>query len=41
LEIRSKVANHIKNGYLKRIDAPVGVKPSLKCWMEINQGVTG
>jgi len=39
LDIRSKVTNHIKNGYLKRIDAPVGVKPSLKCWMEINEGV--
>lgn len=25
-----------KNSYLKRVDAPVGVKPSLKCWMELN-----
>jgi len=41
MAIRSKVTNHIKNGYLKRLDAPVGVKPSLKCWMEINEGVTG
>jgi len=23
---------------LKRVDAPVGVKPALKCWMEINEG---
>ncbi len=37
IDIRSKVLNHIKNTYLKRIDAPIGIKPSLKCWMEINQ----
>ena len=29
---------HIKDTYLKRVDAPVGVKPALKCWMEINEG---
>ena len=34
--IRAKVEMHIKNTYLKRVDAPVGVKPSLKCWMELN-----
>jgi len=22
------------------VDAPVGVKPALKCWMEINEGLT-
>jgi Helicase conserved C-terminal domain/PLD-like domain len=38
LEIRAKVEKHIKNSYLKRIDAPVGVKPTLKCWMELNEG---
>jgi hypothetical protein len=38
VEIRSKVEKHIKNTYLKRVDAPVGVKPSLKCWMELNEG---
>lgn len=37
VEIRTKVLKHIKNTYLKRIDAPVGVKPLLKCWMELNQ----
>lgn len=37
LEIRDKVLKHIKNGYLKRLDAPVGVKPTLKCWMELNE----
>ncbi|MBU1702232.1 MAG: helicase [Candidatus Eisenbacteria bacterium] len=35
--IRSKVLKHIKNTYLKRVDAPVGVKPMLKCWMEMNE----
>ena len=38
IEIRAKIEKHIKNSYLKRIDAPVGVKPSLKCWMELNEG---
>lgn len=37
-DIRAKVEKHIKNGYLKRIDAPIGVKPSLKCWMELSDG---
>lgn len=36
--IRDKVLKHIKNTYLKRIDAPLGVKPTLKCWMELNEG---
>lgn len=34
-KIRAKVQKHIKNTYLKRVDAPVGVKPILKCWMEV------
>lgn len=38
VDIRSKIDKHIKNSYLKRVDAPVGVKPSLKCWMELNEG---
>jgi len=38
IEVRSKIEKHIKNTYLKRIDAPVGVKPKLKCWMELNEG---
>lgn len=37
VEIRGKVEKHIKNSYLKRVDAPVGVKPALKCWMELNE----
>ncbi|MFC1530664.1 helicase-related protein [Gemmatimonadota bacterium] len=37
LAIRSQVQKHIKDTYLKRVDAPVGVRPSLKCWMELNE----
>ncbi len=38
VDLRAKVEKHIKNTYLKRVDAPVGVKPALKCWMELNEG---
>jgi hypothetical protein len=38
IDVRAKVEKHIKNTYLKRVDAPVGVKPALKCWMELNEG---
>jgi hypothetical protein len=38
IELRAKVQRHITNTYLKRVDAPVGVKPWLKCWMELNEG---
>jgi hypothetical protein len=38
VEARKLVEKHIKNTYLKRIDAPVGVRPVLKCWMELNAG---
>jgi superfamily II DNA or RNA helicase len=38
VELRSKIEKHIKNTYLKRVDAPVGVKPALRCWMELNEG---
>jgi superfamily II DNA or RNA helicase len=34
-EIRAKIEKHIKNSYLKKVQAPVGVKPALKAWMEI------
>jgi len=34
-DIRKKIEKHIKNSYLKRVNAPVGVKPVLKTWMEI------
>lgn len=36
VEIRAKFEKHIKNTYLKQVQAPVGVKPALKCWMELN-----
>ena len=35
-DIRVDVERHITNTYLKRIDAPVGVAPELRCWMEVN-----
>jgi len=38
IDIRKKILKHIKNTYLKRVDAPIDVKPSLKCWMELNKG---
>jgi superfamily II DNA or RNA helicase len=38
VELRAKIERHIKNTYLKRVDAPVGVKPALRCWMELNEG---
>ena len=38
LEVRTQIEKHIRNGYLKRVDAPVGAKPRLRCWMELNEG---
>lgn len=35
-EIRAKIDKHIKNTYLKKVQAPVGVKPILKAWMELS-----
>jgi len=35
-EIRQKIEKHIKNTFLKSMQAPVGVKPILKAWMELN-----
>ena len=37
VELRGKIEKHIKNSYLKRVDAPVGVKPVLRCWMELSE----
>lgn len=37
IELRAKIEKHIKNTYLKRVDAPVGVKPALRCWMELTE----
>jgi hypothetical protein len=36
--MRRHVLKHIKDTYLKRVDAPVGVTPALKCWMDLNEG---
>jgi Helicase conserved C-terminal domain/PLD-like domain len=36
LKMRDAVQKHIKNGYLKRVDAPIGVSSTLRCWMEVN-----
>ena len=35
-EIRGKIEKHIKNTFLKRMQAPVWVRPILKAWMELN-----
>ncbi|MCC6123740.1 MAG: DEAD/DEAH box helicase family protein [Pirellulales bacterium] len=35
-DIRAQVDKHIKNTYLKKVQAPLGVKPILKAWMELN-----
>ncbi len=35
-EVRAEVEKHIKNTHLKAIDAPIGIKPILKAWMELN-----
>jgi len=35
-EIRVKVEKYIKNTYLKQVQAPIGVKPALKAWMELS-----
>lgn len=35
-DVRKKVEKHIKNTYLKNVQAPAGVKGKLKAWMEIS-----
>ena len=35
-EVRAKVEKHIKNTYLKQVQAPMGVRPILKTWMEVS-----
>jgi superfamily II DNA or RNA helicase len=34
--VRLKIESHIKNTYLKQMQAPLGIKAVLKCWMELN-----
>lgn len=35
-EARAKVEKHLKNGYLRQVQAPFGVVPQLIAWMELN-----
>ena len=35
-EVRAKVEKHLKNGYLRQVQAPLGVVPQLIAWMELN-----
>jgi superfamily II DNA/RNA helicase len=35
-EIRARIEKRIKNTYLKQVQAPIGVKPKLKAWMELS-----
>lgn len=35
-DIRKKIEKHIKNTYLKKVQAPVGIKAKLKAWMELS-----
>lgn len=35
-EIRATVEKHVKDTYLKRVQAPIGVKATLKAWMELS-----
>lgn len=37
LAVRTKVLKYVKDTYLKRVDAPVGVYPRLRCWLELNE----
>lgn len=35
-EVRTKMEAHIKKAYLRSVQAPVGIVPVLKAWMELN-----
>lgn len=35
-EARAKAERHLKNGYLRQVQAPVGVSPELIAWMELS-----
>jgi superfamily II DNA or RNA helicase len=35
-EIRAMIEKHIKNSYFKRVQAPIGVKATLRAWMELS-----
>jgi len=36
-DVRKKIEGHIKNTCLKQLQAPVGVEPLLKAWMELSE----
>ena len=36
IKIKQAVLKHIDKNYLRALQAPQGVKPALKCWMELN-----
>ncbi|MBM4457935.1 MAG: helicase [Chloroflexi bacterium] len=36
VSVRKKVERHIVNTYLRSVQAPAGIKPTLKAWMELN-----
>jgi hypothetical protein len=35
-EIRTAIEKHISKTYLRRVQAPVGIKPILRAWLELN-----
>lgn len=35
-DIRTKIEKHIKKTYLRKVQAPIGIEPVLKTWMELN-----
>jgi superfamily II DNA or RNA helicase len=35
-EARAKIEKHLKNGYFRQVQAPIGVGPELLAWMELN-----
>lgn len=35
-DVREKLDRHVKNSYLKKVQAPVGVAAELRAWMELN-----
>lgn len=35
-DARAKVEKHLKNGYFRQVQAPLGVAPELLAWMELN-----
>ena len=35
-DIRKKIEKQLINDFLRPLQAPVGISPVLKCWMELN-----